>query len=130
MIAVAGQISIEVSYDPLLLFVAMKVFDVTAGLPGSIVGAAIPMVEFDTGNYAARFTGVAGKLYAISKAVYTDGTYATRDSNYAPGSDALQVISSLGGSGLTIGDILPLLSSDLIAEVDDYNEIEAEVDDC
>lgn len=93
MIAVDGQqIPIEVSFDPGLLFVAMKVRDVTAGYPGTLVGSAVPMVEFDTGSYGASFTGTAGKNYVLSKAVYTDGTYATRDPNYSPGSDSVQVI--------------------------------------
>lgn len=95
MIAIEGQIPVEVTLDPGLAFVAMKVFDVTLGYPGSQVGSAIPMVETDIGNYGASFSGTKDKSYFVSKAVYTDGTYVTRDTNYSSGSDAYQVIAPI-----------------------------------
>lgn len=93
MIASAGNIPIGVTLDPGLLFVAIKVRDITAGSPGSLVGSAIPMVEGEPGSYTAAFTGVATKLYSVKKAVYTDGTYATIDNAYPSGDDVVQVIA-------------------------------------
>lgn len=94
MIASSGQpIPIEVTFETGLLFVAMKVFDVTLGFPGSQVGSAISMTEFDDGAYGASFVGDPNKNYVVSKAVYTDGTYTVRDSNFASGSQSVQCVA-------------------------------------
>lgn len=93
-LAVAGQpIPFEVTLDAGLSFVALKVYDVTASYPGTLV-ATTAMVEYDDAAYGASFSGVANKSYVVSKAKYTDGTYTTRDTNYASGSDSIQVIAS------------------------------------
>ena len=81
--------TLEVTYEPGLSFVAMKVYDVT-GTPALV--ATVPMVELVNGTYLASFTPASGKTYAVSKAVYTDGTYTTLDGEHSPGSETLQAV--------------------------------------
>lgn len=72
------------------LFVGAKVMDVTAGFPGTQVGALIQLNNNGDGTYSGRFTGVAAKQYQVKKFVYTDGTYATIDTSRAPDVDDYQ----------------------------------------
>lgn len=92
MLAIGTQnIPVEVTFEPGLLFVAMKVFDTTDGYPGTFI-STIPMIEYDNSNYGASFMGTATRNYSVSKSVYTDGTYTTRDTNYSSGSETFQVV--------------------------------------
>lgn len=71
------------------LSIAMKVFDVSAGYPGTLV-QTITMVHILNGTYGASFTPVAGKQYVVNKMVYTDGTFSAANTAYSPGSESFQ----------------------------------------
>lgn len=73
----------EVTYDPGLSFVAMKVFD------GVTLVATIPMTNTYGSTYVGSFTPLENKSYLIHKAVYTDGTYTAFNNNYAHGSETI-----------------------------------------
>jgi len=70
------------------LSVAMKIYDVTTGSPSFV--NTIAMTHMINGTYVGYFTPLAGKIYAINKMVYTDGTFATPSSLYSPGSETIQ----------------------------------------
>lgn len=124
MLAFASQsIPCELTLETGLLFVALKVYDVTAGFPGTIVGSPILMTEYDDGAYGAEFTGIAGKNYVTSKAVYTDGTYATRDSAYPSGSDAFQVVEAPTGQTFQQLD-------EIEGTIEDESELTGSIEDC
>lgn len=83
--------SFEVTFDTGGLFVAMRVFDDSAGSPAQ-VGSPIPMTVFYGTSYRAKFTPTEEKSYLVHKAVYTDGTYATLHPDYAQGSDSFRAV--------------------------------------
>lgn len=125
MLATAGQpIPCEVTLDPGLSFVAMKVFDVSAGYPGTLVSTH-PMVEYNDAAYGANFTGIAGKAYVVTKAVYTDGTYTVRDQNYASGSDSFQVMSA-SMSAPSVEEIVEGIAVFIAGAVDVVGEVESD----
>lgn len=72
------------------LFVAMKIFDQTAGLPGVLVDT-IPMTHCFGGGYIGKYTFPdPHKLYLVHRGVYTDGTYGTIDTNRGPAISAVR----------------------------------------
>lgn len=131
----AGKsISLEVTYDSAVLFVAAKIFDDSGVSP--VLVATLAMDSFFGNSYRAKFTPVAGKTYVANKAVYTDGTFVTMDNNYSQGSDSFQAvdfavavldvamgahdlpgtvgeaIANAGGSGGSAGSIVGIMSDD------------------
>lgn len=129
-LAIAGQpLPFEISTDAGLSFVALKVFDVSLGFPGSLV-ATIPMTEYAPGSYGASFSGaVLGKSYVVSKAVYLSGAYTNRDPDYAPGSESFTV-TAIGSIGTIVAQLQDLvnaliaaLPSGIVATVETNDEI-------
>lgn len=80
---------------------AMKVYDVTAGYPGTLV-ATVPMTDVVHGTYGANFTPLASKEYVVDKMAYTDGTFVTPDTVYSPGSEPIRQFVAGGGSGMSV----------------------------
>lgn len=81
------------------LFARADLYDNTTGTP--VLLTTIPMTEFLTGTYQASFIPVAGKDYAVVKRVFTDGTYATVDTNYSGTSESFQCIDfAMAGAGV------------------------------
>lgn len=76
------------------LSIAMKVYDVT-GVPTLVTTS--PMLHVVNGSYQGQFTPVSGKIYLINKMVYTDGTFATPDINYSPGSETFYAQADVSG---------------------------------
>lgn len=129
MIAYSGQpIPIEVTFQPGLLFVAMKVFDVTAGYPGSLI-STIPMTEVYNGTYGASFAGAPGKKYTVAKTVYTDGTYTVPDLGFSQGSDAVQCVALQTGAGAVAAEVIGIVAVQEVVAVVEPNEIIAVVED-
>ena len=67
-------------------FIGMTVFDVTSGVPVQVNPVPIPMPHAFQGTYIGYFTPDPSKSYVVHKMVYTDGTFATVNNNYSPGS--------------------------------------------
>lgn len=70
------------------LFIAMKVYDLSSGTATLVT--TVGMTEVINGTYWATYTftpAMIGKSYLIQKSVYTDGTYATLNALYSPGSE-------------------------------------------
>lgn len=64
------------------LFVRATIFDISDGL-----ATEVDTVDLDftaIGTYSGSYTAASGKTYLVVALVYTDGTYATVDDNYAP----------------------------------------------
>jgi|SRR6185312_15466077 len=70
-----------------------QVFDNTAGAMTLVSSLAVS--EVLTGIYQATFIPVAGVSYVTASRVYTDGTFTTPDTNYAPGGSAFQCLDLL-----------------------------------
>lgn len=81
-------LSFEVTYDSPSLFVAMKVFDDSGASPSLLT--TLPMTVFVGNSYRAKYTPAGGKTYLVHKAVYTDGTYTTLDSDYSAGTESFR----------------------------------------
>lgn len=70
------------------LFVAALIYDVTSGTP--VFNSKVAMTHAAFGVYTGSFFGAPNASYLVISAVYTDGTYTTPDTNYAPESDEFQ----------------------------------------
>lgn len=68
------------------LSVGGLLYDVTSGTP-SQVGSVIQMSMLESGVYEGVFTPTAGRSYLIITVVYTDNTFTTIDTTWAPGAD-------------------------------------------
>lgn len=93
------SLSFEVTFDSPGLSVGMSVYDTSGSSPVLVQGPTLMALVFEN-TYSAKFIAVATKTYVIVKAVYTDSSLATVDSNYAQGSESIiaEVLSG-GGSG-------------------------------
>jgi hypothetical protein len=93
----------EVSFGNTGLFVRATVFSMSTGSP--VVIATVNMVETPStpGSYGAVYTFAAVGPYMVTKRVYTDGTYSTLSTFFAPGSEAFNAIllTNSGGGGGT-----------------------------
>jgi hypothetical protein len=69
------------------LVVAMLVYDVTAGYPGTLASTVV-MTHIINGTYGGTFTPQPNKIYVVNKMVYTSLTLLTTDSSYSPGSES------------------------------------------
>lgn len=93
----------EVTYDNPSLNVGMSVYDVTTGSAVLVSGPTLmSLVAINT--YRGVFTALENHNYIVIKAVYTDGTLATVDSDYYQGSESIAAIDleSGGGGGGTV----------------------------
>jgi hypothetical protein len=93
------------------LFAQVKVYDNTTGARTLV--ATLPMTEVETGVYEATFTPNANTSYCTTARVYTDGTYATRDTNYAPAGEDFEGINFAAGGG---GSVI-VVQGELVATV-------------
>lgn len=111
----------EVNFgDPGLAFVAMTVFDETGNSPVQVQGPAA-MLNTAGGMYRGKFNATAGKSYSILKTVYTDGTYTTRDNNYAESSETIYARQA------SLAPVVSLV--DLVGVVDDNSELSGSIED-
>lgn len=88
----------EVTFSPGLSTAFMKVVDITAGLPGTVIATTL-MDESLPGTYVAMFVPAVGKFYLLQKAVYTDSGASTLDTDYNPSSETVAGVDSGGGGG-------------------------------
>lgn len=86
-IAPPSSLAFEVTFDSDALDVGMTVYDVT-GDPGLVL-ATFAMANIYGNSYVALFTPLPGHNYLIHKAVYTDGTLATIDTDYGQSSETI-----------------------------------------
>lgn len=108
----------EVTYDAPGLAVAMTILDLTPSLPVVVSGPSA--MDNPIGNtYFGKFTPQIGKSYLVFKAVYTDGSFATLDSDHSHSSETIYAEKSSAGAG----------SVDLVGVVDDADAIYATVED-
>lgn len=67
------------------LSVAGSIYDLTTG--AAVLQSLVGMTHVALGVYLGSFVSVGGHTYQVVEAVYTDGTYATPNTDYSPGSD-------------------------------------------
>lgn len=105
------------------LFLGAKIMDITAGLPGTIVGSVLSLTDTaGDGLYCALFTPVVSKRYRVIKQLYTDGTYTTIDAGRAPDIEFLDSCEIL-----EVSDVVAITASSLEAQVIDNEEIAVEI---
>lgn len=81
----------EVTYQP-GLNVGMTVVNLSGAEPA--VGATTPMAHVINGTYVGYLTPGVGETYLVSKAVYTDDTLTTQDTDYPAGSETFYATGS------------------------------------
>lgn len=92
------------------LFIRAHVFNITSGTP--IVVGTVNLVHEGFGCYSNIFAGGAdGDLYSICKIVYTDGTYATVETQRPPSKDEAQFVDLAAsiGESIAVGDLVAVL---------------------
>lgn len=75
------------------LDVAANIYDMSSGSPVFVLQSA--MAHVANGVYFGSYTGSLNHTYQALSVVYTDDTFVTPDTFYAPGGDAFQCISSI-----------------------------------
>lgn len=91
MIVKLGQkFSFGVTYDSPSLFVRAEIYDDSGVSP--VLLATVPMASFAGNSYKASYTPLAVMPLLIQMAVFTDGTYTTRDDQYYETDRSLQVV--------------------------------------
>lgn len=90
------ELTFEVTFSNPSLHVGMSVYDTTGSSP-SLVQGPTAMGDLVANTYYGKFTPSMNKSYVIFKAVYTDGTLATLNTNYAQGSESIYAGASSGG---------------------------------
>jgi hypothetical protein len=92
--------SFEVTFDSPELNVAMSVYDDTGSSP-VLVSGPLAMLRVVGNTYRGKFTPILAHSYIIFKAVYTDDTFETLDTDYSQGSESIiaENIGSSSGSG-------------------------------
>ena len=106
---------VEVTYSDPSLFVAMDVYDTSSGSPVHVQQDAMGHVQ--NGTYVATFNRDPAKSYAIAIAVYTDGTFGTRDLEQPAAStkfDALPPPLSTGLVGLDFEMVVTPVDIDIV----------------
>lgn len=88
------------------LAVAMSVFDVTTGSAVLVSGPAAMIDLSGLNTYFGQFTAAVNKNYIVVKAVYTDGTFATLDTDYPQGSESFTTVSSGSSSSSSDCDLV------------------------
>lgn len=101
LVPAGTPLSFEVTYDAADLDVGMSVYD-DSGVAPVLVGSVLAMEHVALNTYRAKFTPVAGKNYIAIKAVYTDETLTTVDSNYSQGSESFYAAEILGQNNCSI----------------------------
>lgn len=80
--------SFVVTFDSDTLNAGMSVYDFTGSVPVLVSGPTAMDLFYGT-TYVGSFTPLPNREYLIFKAVYTDNTFATLDSNYFESSEAI-----------------------------------------
>lgn len=83
------DIVFEVTFDADDLDVAAEIYDVSTGTPVLETTTAMTVVASGRFTYFGSFTADPDKKYVVVKSVFTDNTFATLDTNYMSGSDAV-----------------------------------------
>lgn len=96
-----APLTFEVTYDSPSLNVGMSVYDTTSGSPVLEQGPSA-MTHLVANTYYGKFTPTVNHEYVIFKAVYTDNTFATLDTDYAAGTESI-VCEDVGGGGGSSG---------------------------
>lgn len=91
------ELTFEVTFDANNLNVGMSVYDTTSSMP-TLVQGPLAMANVIGNTYIGKFTGNPGQTYLIFKAVYTDGTFTTLDTDYSQGSESI-VCEIVGQTG-------------------------------
>lgn len=68
------------------------VFDMNSGSP--VFVSNVSMVEVENGIYFGHFTGTAGHPYQIASVVYTNNSFSTVDTSWAPACEDYECIST------------------------------------
>lgn len=89
--------SFEVTFDSGELNVAMSVYDTTTGSAILISGPTAMINIPGTNTYWKSFTPTVQRSYIIFKAVYTDDTFETLDTDYSQGSESI-IAEDIGAS--------------------------------
>jgi hypothetical protein len=94
------ELSFEVTYDSSGLPVAMSVYN-TEGESPVLVQGPTAMTNVVGSTYVGKFTPSAELNYLIFKAVYTDDTFETIDTDFVAGTETIYAADSGGGGGGT-----------------------------
>lgn len=89
--------SFEVTFDDDDLNVAMSVYDTTTG-SAVLVAGPTAMTSVVANTYFGMFTPTTERSYVIYKAVYTDNSFTTLDTDYAAGTESI-IAEDIGGGG-------------------------------
>jgi hypothetical protein len=92
------QLTFEVTYDASNLHVGMSVYD-TTGVSPILVQGPTAMTHVVNNTYIGKFTPSVSHNYLIFKAVYTDVSLLTLDSNYSAGTESIVAEDISGGGG-------------------------------
>lgn len=92
------SLSFEVTFDRNDLHVGMSVYD-DSGVSPVLVQGPSAMLNVVGNTYRGKFTALDTLSYIIFKAVYTDNTFMTLDSNYSQGSESIKAETIGGGGG-------------------------------
>lgn len=108
------SLTFEVTFDQPDLDVGMSVYDDSGSSPFLILGP-IAMAHVVANTYRAKFTAQDSKSYIIFKAVYTDDTFDTLDTDYAQGTESIraELLGGGGGGNTGCGDIIGLVENDV-----------------
>lgn len=99
------------------LFAQAKVYDNSTGTPALLFSLA--MAEQSAGVYVASFLPTVGVSYLVVKRVFTDGTYATADVNYAPSVEDFSAVEA---------DSAGVCAAELTAQIEDGDILQATID--
>lgn len=101
---------------------AVKVFDSAGAITGWMA-----LTNFDGTSYRLPYTFAAAGAFSAKYVIFTDGTFATRDTGFSENDGEFQVIDpaifSGGGSGAVV------ILDGIEVEVDDSSAIGAEIED-
>jgi hypothetical protein len=91
-------------FDQSSQFIAANIYNITSGTPVFVV--QVPMTLIIGGVYFGYFNGIEVQNYEAIKIIYTDGTYVTPDTDYAPATDSLQVVPSSNSGNIVLAQLL------------------------
>jgi hypothetical protein len=106
---------------------AFTIYDLSSG-SAVLVQGPDAMAHVAYGVYFGSFTGDLNHTYQALQVVYTDGTYTTPDTFYAPGADALMCFTACSGgdsidpgvSNVLFGIAYRINGVDLVGTFDDF----------
>lgn len=75
------------------LFVAASIYNVSTGTP--VFVSKVPMDLLQNGYYCGDYEALFSENYLVISLVYTDGTYDTIDTNYAPSAECFKETNAI-----------------------------------